>query len=957
MALVVTVDGADKTSTLVADSLNVVQSSDGLNSTCEFDLLVQDVIREDVWTVGITRVEDPDPITDYIALTGTKVEVSIVDGATTYFAGILSRITVTHLGSVETLGYVTPDTEMLHLECHDFNALLEESVIDDLEEYGAMTDEELIDDIFAKYVTDIDFATFVDGGAYVFAEIAFEGITVRQFLDTICAQSQCIWYVDYSKKLHYALAEANAPAWHLSDTPDDVNSFEYFDDITKELDATNLVNRVFVIGGPVSLWFIDPDSVEKYGDHRAIVQDTSLVDIDDIEGKGNAILEKFKDPIVTYTLKTYKDGLRAGMHVRVVSAFYNVDKELLINNLVISFPVDGSPIYEITCGGLDSSASGSAKRSTIDQIYEIPDIVPGQLPLAALGWGHDLEFSATDDDTVEWTGGTITTAADKTFTINPGNTDDPAAMVDVSYVYLDTDVSTTDLQVTDAAEHAVGAGRILVAVCAPDPATVSAMYQVFGGGSGTILLLHADNIAANVLTANEIAANTITAAELNVAQLSAIAAHMGVLTAGEIKMYAGAWGAATGFRIVTTEICGRNAGVDQFKLDAATGRITAINVDISGTITIGNPGDIDGSTINNDDSWTDDTAADAAQIDATQAKVDAAAANAHRILGVTGTWTVTDADTITWTGVHLFLGDGADRPMNNSNTGNMAAKTYIYYDGTATLKMTTNPNVIGGTHTLVAVAQNGASKASIQVVGGATYISGDWINTGTITAALINVGTLSAITANMGTLTAGTIQTAAAGNDRVVINIADGIRGIDAADVVQFQLDPADGIAKAGGGKVWLDEDGLSLTYETSDQAKVKWLSGSDQLGFITCRTGGLSSPWMYIYAGPPDVSSNYSMVRLHAEGYSSGEEVYLSLYSAMGAQSGAVLIYVDGSTKFRVADDLVSVYGDLRVTDLLRGYVIRSDTYYEFGGSTYRLRRSGTHIEWYNGSSWVQLD
>jgi hypothetical protein len=574
-----------------------------------------------------------------------------------------------------------------------------------------------------------------------------------------------------------------------------------------------------------------------------------------------------------------------------------------------------------------------------------------------------MEFSATDADTVAWTAGTITTTSDQNFSIDAGNTDDPGAMTVVTYVYLDTAISTTVLQVTTDVTAAVGAGRIMVAVCAPAADGTEAPFQVFGGGDGVGVFLTADNIAANTLTANEIAANTITAAELNVLQLSAVAADMGILTAGEIKMYAGAWGAATGFRIVTTEICGRNAGVDQFKLDAATGRITAINVDVSGTITIGNPGDIDGSTINNDGGWTDDTTADAAQVDATQAIADAAAANAHRILGVTGNWTVTDADTITWTGVVLRLGDGSDVNIINGNTGNMAAKSYLYYNGTTTLQITTNPNVIGGTHTLVAVAQNGTSKASVQVVGGATYISGDWINTGTITAALMNVGTLSAITANMGTLTAGTIQTAAAGNNRVVINIADGIRGIDAADVVQFQLDPSDGMAYAGAGAVRLDSDGIAITSGTFDKNIIKFedvvgaVVRAQLYGDITA-----SHATAALIGGPARDQGDFGSVYLKASpavghGYAGTS---MQLVSEMLGGDGHITHYIDGVLEGNWKPGRLEVTHDVRVA----GGIMIGSTALDppsatlcFSSVTYRLRRNVTHIEWYNGAAWVQLD
>lgn len=71
---------------------------------------------------------------------------------------------------------------------------------------------------------------------------------------------------------------------------------------------------------------------------------------------------------------------------------------------------------------------------------------------------------------------------------------------------------------------------------------------ITGGTTGNLALttITADNIsastitaaeiAANTITANEIAANTITASEMNVSQLSAVAADLGTITAGNITI-------------------------------------------------------------------------------------------------------------------------------------------------------------------------------------------------------------------------------------------------------------------------------------------------------------------------------------------------------------------------------------------------------------------------------------
>lgn len=607
MALILTIGGVDHTSYLCHETLSVNQTADGLNSTCTFDLMGHVLNLKDIWIVETTRVVDGDVIIDRLD-PKAKAEVSIADGATVYFAGILSRINALPLGE---------KTRVLSCSCHDFNQMLEEDVVDTLEEFAAKTDEQIIDTIFAGYVTDIDYATHVDGGAYTFDKIAFENVTVRQVMDTICAQSGCVWYIDYSKKLHYSAAEANTPGWHLSDDPDQATSFSYFENIQRDEDATNLVNKALVVGSASQSWFQDSDSIDLYGTHSAIIRGTTIISDDDLQARGESILAKYKDPVVTYTLGTYQDGLRAGMHIRVVSDLYALDETLLINQLTITFPVDGAPEYHLTCGGLVSSGATASRRLELDQLHNYKGTIGGgQLPLASRGWGHDLEFSSTDDDTVAWTAGTITTVDGAAISIDAGNTDDPGAMAAVTFVYFDANISLTELQMTTSSAAAVGANRILVAVCAPnaDP-TKDAEYSVFGGGDGSAgVLISQGNIAANSITGNEIQANSIaaseimantitaaevaagaiTATEMTVAQLSAITASMGTLTAGTIQT-----DGPGNNRVVLDMVNGLRgisaANVVQFHLNPTTGKayfgVNAVVLDVDG-ITIDMGGDL-----------------------------------------------------------------------------------------------------------------------------------------------------------------------------------------------------------------------------------------------------------------------------------------------------------------------------------------------------------------------------
>ena len=127
--------------------------------------------------------------------------------------------------------------------------------------------------------------------------------------------------------------------------------------------------------------------------------------------------------------------------------------------------------------------------------------------LSIQGWTSNLTFSATDNNTVAWTSGSIILTDGTTFTIDAGNTGNMAA---VTYIYFDKAVSLTVLQTTTIVATSVGGNKILIAVAQDvGDATKGATFQVFGGKGGSGQLVTADNIAADAITANELAANSI----------------------------------------------------------------------------------------------------------------------------------------------------------------------------------------------------------------------------------------------------------------------------------------------------------------------------------------------------------------------------------------------------------------------------------------------------------------
>lgn len=87
-----------------------------------------------------------------------------------------------------------------------------------------------------------------------------------------------------------------------------------------------------------------------------------------------------------------------------------------------------------------------------------------------------------------------------------------------------------------------------------------------------------------------------------------------------------------------------------------------------------------------------------------------------------GAFSATDLDTVAWGSGTLTFEDGNTYSITASNTGNIAARTYIYWDKavstTALQTTTTASTAVGANKVLVAVASPGTSEATFQVFGG-----------------------------------------------------------------------------------------------------------------------------------------------------------------------------------------------------------------------------------------------
>lgn len=99
-------------------------------------------------------------------------------------------------------------------------------------------------------------------------------------------------------------------------------------------------------------------------------------------------------------------------------------------------------------------------------------------------------------------------------------------------------------------------------------------------------------------------------------------------------------------------------------------------------------------------------------------------------------WTAVDEDTVEWSAGDLKLASGTVYTIDAGNTGNIGATTYIYFDGTATLKTTTDFSVaISDTKLLLAIveiADTGGKAVITPIASTGTTITGDRITTGRI---------------------------------------------------------------------------------------------------------------------------------------------------------------------------------------------------------------------------------
>jgi len=163
----------------------------------------------------------------------------------------------------------------------------------------------------------------------------------------------------------------------------------------------------------------------------------------------------------------------------------------------------------------------------------------------------------------------------------------------------------------------------------------------------------------------------------------------------------------------------------------------------------------------------------------------------------------------------------------------------------------------------------------------------------------------------------------------------------DGSSTVQVEIG-TDGILYAGGGSVGLGADGITIREGNDGQDHIKWVTSSEHvLFYLTGYYDGSSDYYNYILGQSDDNDKVVTQYLWVQDNYNN--DTYIRLKSGDRTTDGEIFFYVNNGPVMTLQRYAVILESGIKL--------------YFGGGTTYGLRLNGTHIEWYNGSSWVQLD
>lgn len=212
MALVIEIDGVDKTESIIWNSFSIKNNINNQTDECVFK------VRK---TTGNT----------YKPSLGDEVVVE-EDGDNIY-GGIIVR----SVESAEAGGNI-----IYEIKCADYTQYLKRQLV--IERYENETTDDIIQDLVDNY-TDDSITTTNVAVTKTIASISFNGLTVAECLEKLAESLNAFWYIDEDKDIHFFQKNTELSPFNLTDTSGNYiyNSLKIEDDISQ------LRNSITIRGG------------------------------------------------------------------------------------------------------------------------------------------------------------------------------------------------------------------------------------------------------------------------------------------------------------------------------------------------------------------------------------------------------------------------------------------------------------------------------------------------------------------------------------------------------------------------------------------------------------------------------------------------------------------------------------------------------------------------------------
>lgn len=514
-------------------------------------------------------------------------------GGTTFGGGVssLSRIFYGRVISVAPIGHTvgasgTGYTEFV-LTCRNFGDLLDSTIITTAITYTSELDSDIIADLFSTYLTEIS-TSAVDSVGTV-ATITFDNISLRQAMEQICNLTGAQFYVDTQKVLQYHSPSATAAPFGISDTPDNVTTFNPLYQPTYLLDFSNGANRVKVIGAlgsggtPLTSTRNDTTSQGLYGIKSRVIVDRNITTSGQADARGDIELARYATPIQSGTFATYLDGLAIGQLIPVTLNSLNVSGSFLISKVTRTYPSTTDCKYVVEFGPYQPDLARALRKALTEapQPPQTPYAIPAPLSVVPGSFASSIQKVLLVNS--------LPTLPDATYP--PGilveNTGDRLLYRNVSDAWvkvvraIDLDGQITTTQITDSS---ISTAKIQA--LAIDASLIAANAITAGKIAADAVI--AGTIAAGAIRASDAAFDTgaIQTADIGNLQVTAAKIANATITAAQI-----ANATITNALIVNATITGAkiaNATITNALInDLSASKLTAGTIDAS-VITVSN---------------------------------------------------------------------------------------------------------------------------------------------------------------------------------------------------------------------------------------------------------------------------------------------------------------------------------------------------------------------------------